>query len=90
MTNNTANNWQTTGKAIYRKFVFKDFVQAFGFMATVATEAEAMNHHPDWKNSYNTVEIWLTTHSADKVTEKDYTLAKKIDHLAELAADTPK
>lgn len=75
--------WQTEGNSIYRRFKFKDFLQAFGFMMSVAAEAEAMNHHPDWKNSYNIVEIWLTTHSAGKVTDKDHALAKKINQLAE-------
>lgn len=75
------SDWQTKDNSLYRKFVFKDFVAAFGFMAEVAAEAEAMNHHPTWKNTYNTVEIWLSTHSAGKVTSKDEELAKKIDAL---------
>ncbi len=82
-------NWKPEADSIYRKFVFKDFVHAFGFMVSVAAEAETMNHHPVWKNSYDTVEIWLTTHSAGKVTEKDYALAQKIDRLAESNPEKP-
>jgi 4a-hydroxytetrahydrobiopterin dehydratase len=67
---------------LYRKFQFKDFSEAFAFMTRVALEAEKMDHHPDWSNVYNTVEIRLSTHSAgDIVTDKDRKLAQKIDSL---------
>ena len=69
--------------AITRKFEFKDFSQAFAFMTRVALAAEKMDHHPDWSNVYNTVEIRLSTHSAgDIVTDKDRKLAKAIDAMA--------
>ncbi|HLX93007.1 MAG TPA: 4a-hydroxytetrahydrobiopterin dehydratase [Puia sp.] len=74
--------WKQENNTLYRKFEFKDFSQAFGFMARVALEAEKMDHHPLWTNVYNRVEIWLSTHSAgDIVTDKDKKLAEKIDGL---------
>ena len=74
--------WQQSNNKLYRKFQFKDFSEAFAFMTRVALEAEKMNHHPEWKNTWNTVEIWLSTHDAgDIVTEKDEALSKKIDSL---------
>jgi 4a-hydroxytetrahydrobiopterin dehydratase len=76
------DKWKKKGKALYRKFEFKNFSEAFAFMTRIALEAEKMNHHPLWKNVYNTLEIWLSTHDAgDIVTEKDHKLAKKIDAL---------
>jgi 4a-hydroxytetrahydrobiopterin dehydratase len=74
--------WQEKNNQLYRKFQFKDFSEAFAFMTRVALEAEKMDHHPLWTNVYNTVEIWLSTHSAgDIVTNKDRQLAEKIDDL---------
>ena len=74
--------WQEKNNTLYRKFEFKDFSQAFAFMTRVALAAEKMDHHPNWTNVYNTVEISLSTHSeGDIVTEKDRKLAKKIDGL---------
>ncbi|MBO9573424.1 MAG: 4a-hydroxytetrahydrobiopterin dehydratase [Chitinophagaceae bacterium] len=74
--------WKEENNKLYKKFQFKDFSAAFGFMTRVALEAEKMNHHPEWKNVYNIVEFWLSTHDAgDIVTEKDQKLAKKIDAL---------
>jgi len=68
--------------AIARKFVFADFNQAFGFMARVALLAEKLDHHPEWSNVYKTVDVTLSTHDADGVTEKDITLAKAMDSYA--------
>ena len=74
--------WQEKNNKLYRKFQFKDFSEAFAFMTRVALEAEKMDHHPLWTNVYNSVEIWLSTHSAgDVVTNKDKQLAEKIDDL---------
>lgn len=74
--------WTEANNKLYRKFRFKDFSEAFAFMTRVAIEAEKMNHHPEWKNVWNTVEVWLSTHDAgDIVTEKDHRLAKKIDEI---------
>lgn len=72
--------WKEENNKLYRKFQFKNFSEAFAFMTRVALEAEKMDHHPEWKNVYNTVEIWLSTHDAgDIVTDKDKKLSKKID-----------
>jgi 4a-hydroxytetrahydrobiopterin dehydratase len=74
--------WEEKNNTLYRKFEFRNFSEAFAFMTRVALEAEKMDHHPDWSNVYNKVEISLSTHSAgDVVTEKDRKLAKKIDGL---------
>lgn len=74
--------WQETNNALYRKFEFKDFSEAFAFMTRVAMIAEKMNHHPRWTNVWNTVEVWLNTHDAgNTVTDKDRKLAQKIDEL---------
>jgi 4a-hydroxytetrahydrobiopterin dehydratase len=74
--------WHEENNTLYKKFVFKNFSEAFAFMTRVAIEAEKMDHHPRWTNVWNTVEIWLNTHSAGNiVTEKDRQLAKSIDSL---------
>lgn len=67
--------------AIEKTFEFKNFVQAFGWMAQVAIWAEKLNHHPEWSNVYRTVEVTLSTHDADGLTELDVKLAKKMDAL---------
>jgi 4a-hydroxytetrahydrobiopterin dehydratase len=68
--------------AISRKFVFKDFNQAFGFMTRAALIAEKMDHHPEWFNVYKTVEVTLSTHDAGGVTELDVKLATEMNRLA--------
>ena len=74
--------WENADNKLYRKFSFKDFSEAFAFMTRVALIAEKQNHHPSWKNTYNTVEVWLSTHDAGNVvTEKDKKLAAAIDAL---------
>jgi len=74
--------WEETNNKLYKKFQFSDFSEAFAFMTRVALEAEKMNHHPEWKNVWNTVEVWLSTHDAgDIVTDKDRKLSVKIDSL---------
>jgi 4a-hydroxytetrahydrobiopterin dehydratase len=77
-------NWSdVSGRdAITRKFTFKNFREAFAFMAKVAEVAEEMNHHPEWFNVYKTVEVTLSTHDAGGVTELDLKLAEAIDKLA--------
>jgi 4a-hydroxytetrahydrobiopterin dehydratase len=65
--------------AIIKKFRFKDFNEAFGFMGRVALMAEKTDHHPEWFNVYNRVEITLSTHDAGGVSEKDIALARFID-----------
>ncbi len=72
--------WQKKDGALYQKFTFKNFSEAFAFMTRVALLAEKQDHHPEWTNVYNTVEIKLSTHSAgNTITDKDYELAKGID-----------
>ena len=67
---------------IRRSLRFADFGAAFAFMTRVALEAEKADHHPDWSNSWNRVDILLTTHSAGGLTQRDVALAKRIDALA--------
>ena len=67
--------------AIMKQFVFKDFVEAFGWMTKAAIIAEGMNHHPEWSNVYKTVHVVLTTHDVDGVSELDVILAAKLDAL---------
>lgn len=68
--------------AIARSFKFKDFNEAFAFMTRVALRAEKMDHHPEWFNVYNRVDITLATHECGGVSERDVKLAKYIDKLA--------
>lgn len=71
--------WSIENKKLYRKIIFKDFVSAFSFMTHIAIHAEKLNHHPEWKNVYNQIEVWLTTHDANGISKKDFELAKIID-----------
>lgn len=72
--------WNETNNKLYKAFEFNDFSAAFSFMTRVALLAEKSNHHPTWTNTYNKVEIWLSTHDAgNKVTDKDRLLADEID-----------
>jgi len=68
--------------AIFRSLVFDDFGQAFAFMTRVAIEAEKADHHPEWTNVYNRVDVWLTTHDAGGVSQRDVDLARIIDRFA--------
>ena len=72
-------NWEEQNNSLYQKFKFKNFIEAWAFMNKVALLAEKANHHPEWKNVYNTVEIWLTTDDeGNTITAKDRELAEKI------------
>ncbi|MBC8045231.1 MAG: 4a-hydroxytetrahydrobiopterin dehydratase [Fimbriimonadaceae bacterium] len=74
--------WEETNNQLKKTFVFKDFSEAFAFMTRVAILAEKQNHHPNWSNVWNKVEICLNTHDAgDIVTEKDRKLSAAIDKL---------
>jgi 4a-hydroxytetrahydrobiopterin dehydratase len=76
------SNWKEENNSLKRNFKFEDFIEAWSFMTKVAMIAEKMNHHPEWSNVYNKVEIKLTTHDKGyTVTDKDRELAKKIDEL---------
>jgi 4a-hydroxytetrahydrobiopterin dehydratase len=71
-------------EAITKSYKFKSFSEAFGFMARAALEAEKLDHHPEWFNVYNKVEVVLATHSAGGLTELDVKLAGKMDLIAKL------
>ena len=74
--------WKEESNSLYKKFQFKDFKDAFAFLTKVAMAAEQADHHPTIKNTWNTVELWLSTHDAGTiVTDKDRKLAKMIDGL---------
>jgi len=74
--------WKEENNQLKQTFKFGNFIEAFAFMTKVALLAEKINHHPDWRNVYNTVEILLYTHdSGNKITERDKKLAAEIDKL---------
>ena len=74
--------WTEENNRLHRQFKFADFSEAFAFMTRVALEAEKANHHPEWRNVWNTVDVWLSTHDAGNiVTEKDRKLPAAIDKI---------
>ena len=75
-------SYDPAARAIRRSFRFRDFGEAFAFMTRIALEAEKADHHPDWSNSWNRVDIALTTHSAGGLTGRDLALAARIDAVA--------
>lgn len=78
------SDWKEENDQLIRNFEFNDFKEAWGFMAQVALLAEKANHHPTWSNTYNQVEIRLSTHDANNtVTDKDRELAKKISGIVD-------
>ena len=77
-----APGWSVVGGKLHREYRFKDFVHAFGFMATSAVAIEAMNHHPEWSNVWNRVTVDLTTHDAGGITRKDFELAMLLEGIA--------
>lgn len=77
------DGWRVENDRLRKTFVFADFVAAFGFMTRAALVAESMNHHPDWSNVWNRVEVELHTHDAGGITELDVTLARKMGELAD-------
>ncbi|NVK57403.1 MAG: 4a-hydroxytetrahydrobiopterin dehydratase [Alteromonadaceae bacterium] len=74
------NQWCRDGDAITRTFKFKNFIAAFGWMAQMAIWAEKFTHHPEWFNVYNKVEVKLTTHDVDGLSELDFKMAEKMNH----------
>ncbi len=72
-------NWTLIENSINRDLKFKTFVEAFSFMTAIALEAQKLNHHPDWSNSYNKVSVTLTTHTSNGITQLDFDLANIID-----------
>lgn len=75
--------WELRDGRLHRRFRFPDFPTAFGFMAAVATVAQQLDHHPDWSNSWATVDVELTTHDAGGLTSLDVDLAGRMSRLAE-------
>jgi 4a-hydroxytetrahydrobiopterin dehydratase len=77
----TAAGWTHDAKrdAISKTYTFKNFIEAFGFMTKAAIWAEKLDHHPEWSNVYKTVEVTLSTHDVDGLTELDLKLAQKMD-----------
>jgi 4a-hydroxytetrahydrobiopterin dehydratase len=73
--------WHLDGDRLHRRFQFPDFVAAFGFMTRAALIAERMNHHPDWSNVYNRVEVHLSTHDVGGLSALDFELAAHLDAL---------
>lgn len=67
--------------AIHKTYKFRDFIEAFGFMTRAAIVAESLNHHPEWYNVYNKVDVKLTTHDTGGISQKDIDLARKMDAL---------
>ncbi|MBU2937310.1 MULTISPECIES: 4a-hydroxytetrahydrobiopterin dehydratase [Pacificibacter] len=84
MSGQIPSGWQLAeaGDALTKTFQFANFISAFGWMTQMAMIAEKMNHHPEWRNVYRTVEVTLTTHDAGGVTAKDIALAQKMNEAA--------
>ena len=78
----TAAGWSVGETSVQKTFTFRNFVEAFGWMTSVAIIAEKLNHHPEWSNVYKTVNVTLITHDTDGLTELDLKLAKRMDALA--------
>jgi 4a-hydroxytetrahydrobiopterin dehydratase len=76
------DGWGREGARLRRHFQFADFISAFGWMTSVALVAEKLDHHPDWTNIYNRVEVTLWTHDAGGITQRDFDLAEAMNRLA--------
>jgi len=74
-----SEDWILQDGKLFKEFKFSDFTAAFGFMSQVAITAEKMNHHPEWSNVYNKVNVHLRTHEANGITDKDFKLAQKME-----------
>ena len=79
---NTGWSYLSDRDAITKKFIFLNFVEAFGWMCRAAIESEKLNHHPEWSNIYKTVEVTLTTHDVGGLSDLDLILASKLDALS--------
>jgi len=77
-------DWDYFDNAIHAEFEFDNFKDCFSAMSRIAFECEALNHHPNWANVYNTLNISLSTHDANGVTEKDFKLAEAIEAIVEV------
>ena len=78
----THEEWTLTDDALQRTFTFRNFREAFGFMAEAALVAERSSHHPEWSNVYNRVTVQLTTHDAGGISAKDFELARQMELIA--------
>ena len=76
------SNWTVQNDKLHKQYHFGSFIEAVGFMASVALVAESMNHHPEWTNVYNRVTIDLTTHDSGGISALDFELAKRADEIA--------
>ena len=76
--------WKFDGSKLNREFVFSDFNEAFRFMALVALEAEKTDHHPEWSNIYNKVNVNLISHDVNGITDKDFALANTMNEIASI------
>ena len=76
------DSWSVESGKLHREYKFRNFVEAFGFMAQAALLAERANHHPEWFNVYNRVVVDLTTHEAGGITQRDFDLAREMERIA--------
>ena len=81
LNSNATGDWTLADNKLTKTFKFNNFVQAFGFMSSAAILAEKQDHHPEWFNVYNKVDIALTTHEADGITQRDFDLAAAMEKL---------
>ncbi len=81
LNNDNDEPWAIINNKLSKTYVFRNFIQAMGFMTQAALEAEKMDHHPEWSNVYKTVVINLVTHSSGGITQLDFDLAAKIESL---------
>ncbi|MBL4607278.1 MAG: 4a-hydroxytetrahydrobiopterin dehydratase [Pseudomonadales bacterium] len=82
LNNRSHEPWNIKNNKLHKTFIFEDFPAAFSFMTSVALYAEKVNHHPEWFNSFNKVEINLSTHETNCITERDFDLATEIEKRA--------
>ena len=76
------SGWSVVNGKLHKEFIFKDFIEAFGFMTTAALHIEKMNHHPEWFNVYNKIRVELVTHDAGGITSNDINLARTLNSLS--------
>lgn len=77
-------DWSYKNNALHATFEFDNFKDCFSAMSRIAFECEAQHHHPKWTNVYNVLKIWISTHDANGVTEKDFKLAEAIEAIVEV------
>ena len=77
----TLSGWIVQDDKLHKQYQFDSFIEAFGFMSSVALIAESMNHHPEWSNVYNRVIIDLTTHDSGGISDLDFEFAERVDKI---------